>query len=148
MNQKTYTVLLVEDNDDDAFLTESVVKNFQSEITVVVNRVIDGKEALDYMLNQDKYSDSKYAVPDLVLLDLKMPRLNGLSFLQHISEQTDLTNVPVVVLTTSLEQSDIAQAYKYGANAYMRKPVDFGEFVAQMDIVLNFWLLINKRPQY
>ncbi len=142
---KPKIILLVEDNPDDVQLTLRALKkgNIMNEVVVAP----DGVEALDYLFGTGKYSgrDTK-VLPQLVLLDLKMPRMDGLEVLQRIrwDERTRLQ--PVVVLTTSSEEKDRVESYKLGANSYIRKPVDFNQFVEAVRQLGLYWLVLNEAP--
>lgn len=142
---KNKTILLVEDNPDDVALTLRALKKSKIMNEVVVAQ--DGVEALEYLFGTGKYAgrDTK-ALPQVVLLDLKMPRMDGLEVLQRVrsAEQTKL--LPVVVLTTSSEDRDRVESYKLGANSYIRKPVDFEQFVKAVQNLGLYWLVLNEAP--
>ncbi len=142
---KSKIILLVEDNPDDVQLTLRALKKSNILNEVVVAQ--DGVEALDYLFGTGKYSgrDTK-VMPQMVLLDLKMPRMDGLEVLQRIrwDERTRLQ--PVVVLTTSSEDRDRVESYKLGANSYIRKPVDFGQFSEAVRQLGLYWLVLNDAP--
>ncbi len=142
---KSKIILLVEDNPDDVQLTLRALKKSNILNEVVVAQ--DGVEALDYLFGTGKYSgrDTK-VMPQMVLLDLKMPRMDGLEVLQRIrwDERTRLQ--PVVVLTTSSEDRDRVESYKLGANSYIRKPVDFGQFSEAVRQLGLYWLVLNEAP--
>jgi two-component system, response regulator len=139
------TIMLVEDNPDDIELTlRAFRKNNIANNTVVVH---DGAEALDYLFCQGPYSNRDIKdQPRLILLDLKLPKMNGLQVLEHI-RASDITKLlPVVILTSSKEESDLISSYKNGANSYVRKPVDFNQFVEAVKQIGLYWLLINESP--
>lgn len=144
--QKTgETILLVEDNPDDIELLMRALRknNIANDITVTR----DGAEALDYLFGSGKYTDRDTSItPRIILLDLKMPKLNGLQVLERVraDERTALT--PVIILTSSKEEQDLISGYKSGANSYVRKPVDFNEFVEAVRQIGLYWLLINESP--
>lgn len=142
---KNKIILLVEDNPDDVALTLRALKKSKIMNEVVVAQ--DGVEALEYLFLTGKYAgrDTK-ALPQVVLLDLKMPRMDGLEVLQRVrsAEQTKL--LPVVVLTTSSEDKDRVESYKLGANSYIRKPVDFEQFVKAVQNLGLYWLVLNEAP--
>lgn len=132
-------VLLVEDNADDVDLTIYALKKSDAarhELQVVN----DGVEALDYFFGS---GSGPVVMPDMVLLDLKLPRINGLEVLKRLREEKMTRNLPVVILTSSKEDQDINTCYRLGANAYVRKPVDFTNFMTVINQIMSFWLTIN-----
>jgi len=133
-------ILLVEDNFDDADLALRALKRNQIDVEVVVVR--DGVEALEYLFP----SDSEPRIPSLVVLDLKLPRLNGLEVLRCIRADKRTRFVPVVVLSTSLEPGDVTQSYNKGCNSYLKKPIDFREFTAMVQDLALYWLKRNESP--
>jgi two-component system, response regulator len=143
---KRETILLVEDNPDDVELTIRAFRKNNIANSLVVAR--DGVEALDYLFGQGVHTgrDTK-ETPRLILLDLKMPRMDGLHVLERIraDERTRLT--PVVILTSSKEDQDLIQSYKSGANSYVRKPIDFNHFLDAVHQIGLYWLLINENPE-
>jgi two-component system response regulator len=136
--------LLVEDNDDDVALTLRAFERTKLREQVVVVR--DGKEALDFILCEGPHAGRDPArMPDLILLDLNLPRMGGLQVLERLRQHLPSRYVPVVVLTSSVEERDIAESYRLGANSYVQKPVDFGQFLeATRDLGL-YWLGLNRR---
>ena len=138
-------ILLVEDNPDDVELTERAFRKSAFDDTIVVAR--DGIEALDYLFATGKHANrDALALPQLVLLDLKLPRLDGLQVLERIRANPSTSLLPVVILTSSVEPRDLTAAYGIGANSYIRKPVDFQEFVAAMRQLGLYWLRLNQPP--
>ena len=138
-------ILLVEDNPNDEALTLRALKKSNILNPVIVAR--DGAEALDYLFARGAHQDRKPAGnPEVVLLDLKLPKLDGLEVLRQIraSERTKL--LPVVVLTSSVEEQDLLRGYALGANSYVRKPVDFNQFVDAVKQLGLYWLVLNQRP--
>jgi len=136
------TILLVEDNPDDAALT---LRAFQrSEIPNPVHVASDGLEAIDWLTERTLESEPR--LPSLILLDLNMPRMDGFETLQRIRMNPKTRHVPVVVLTSSREDSDLTRAYALGANSYIRKPVDFREFVEVTRQLGRYWLALNELP--
>lgn len=131
-------IVLVEDNPDDQALTLRALKkqNIANEI-VVVN---DGVEALDFLLAPDN------PIPHLVLLDLKLPKLDGLQVLQRLRSEPRTRLLPVVVLTSSDEEKDVIEGYRLGANSYIRKPVDFNQFSEAIRHLGLYWLVLNQPP--
>ncbi|BAY25375.1 response regulator receiver protein [Calothrix sp. NIES-2100] len=135
-------VLLVEDNPGDAQLTRIALED--SKISVNLNVVEDGVEAMAFLRKQDKYA--KVPHPDIVLLDLNLPKKDGREVLAEIKGDANLKRIPVVVLTTSQAEEDILKAYNLAANCYITKPVDFDQFVKIIRSIENFWFAIVKLP--
>lgn len=142
---KTKTILLVEDNPDDVTLTLRALKKSNIMNDVVVAQ--DGVEALDYLFGTGAYAGRDVnQLPQVILLDLKMPKMDGLEALQRIREDERTKLLPVVVLTTSSEDRDRVESYKLGANSYVRKPVDFNQFAAAVNQLGLYWLVLNEVP--
>ena len=137
-------ILLVEDDPRDVELTLAALEEHNLANTVVV--VNDGAEALDYLYYRGKFSTRARGHPVVVLLDLKMPKVNGLEVLKTIKADADLKIIPVVALSSSRETPDLIQCYKHGANAYVVKPVDFAEFMKAVKHLGIFWAAINEPP--
>ncbi|WP_100898726.1 response regulator [Nostoc flagelliforme] len=135
-------VLLVEDNPGDAQLTRIALE--ESKISIHLNVVEDGVEAMAFLRKQEKYV--KAAHPDIVLLDLNLPRKDGREVLAEIKGDENLRRIPVVILTTSQAEEDILKAYNLCANCYITKPVDFDQFVKIVQSIENFWFAIVKLP--
>jgi CheY-like chemotaxis protein len=135
-------VLLVEDNPGDALLTRIALED--SKISVHLNVVEDGVEAMAFLRKQDKYA--KVPHPDIVLLDLNLPKKDGREVLAEIKNDENLKRIPVVILTTSQAEEDILKAYNLAANCYITKPVDFDQFVRIIRSIENFWFAIVKLP--
>ncbi len=139
------TILLVEDNRDDEDLTLRALSKHRVANTVHVAR--DGAEALDYLFGKGSFADRKTApMPQLVLLDLKLPKVSGLEVLKRIREAPRTKLLPVVVLTSSNEEQDIGESYTNGANSYIRKPVDFEQFSQAVEQMGLYWLVLNEPP--
>ena len=142
---KNKIILLVEDNPDDVKLTLRALKKGNILNDVVVAE--DGVEALDYLLGTGKFSGRDTSIlPQVVLLDLKMPRMDGLEVLHRIRADETTKLLPVVVLTTSSEEKDRIESYKLGANSYIRKPVDFNQFAEAVFQLGLYWLVLNEGP--
>jgi CheY-like chemotaxis protein len=138
-------ILLVEDNPDDVDLTLRALKKFNIQNEVVVVR--DGAEALDYLFATGVYADrNKNIMPAVILLDLKLPKIDGLDVLRRIRGNELTALLPVVILTSSKEEQDMINGYKLGANSYVRKPVDFIRFSEAIRQLRLYWLLINEPP--
>jgi two-component system, response regulator len=137
------TILLVEDNPDDVELTMRAFRKNNIANNVVVAH--DGVEALDYLYGQGAYINRNTSeMPRLILLDLKMPRMDGLHVLERLRADERTRFTPVVILTSSKEDQDLINSYKSGANSYVRKPVDFNEFLEAVRNIGLYWLLINE----
>jgi CheY-like chemotaxis protein len=140
-------ILLVEDNPSDEKLTMRAFRkcNIANEIDVVR----DGAEALEYLFGTGRYSgDEARNLPAVTLLDLNLPRVAGLEVLRRIRENERTKMLPVVILTSSKEEEDVMRSYSLGANAYVRKPVDFAQFVEAANTLGVFWLLLNEQPPF
>jgi len=134
-------ILLVEDNPDDEALALRAMKKNARKVDMIVAR--DGVEALDYLLDQNR---SGAELPTLVLLDINLPRLNGLEVLKRLRDNIRTQYMPVVMLSSSNEDKDIDQSYEYGCNSYVRKPVDFRTFSDMIAEVEHYWLNLNEAP--
>ena len=135
-------ILLVEDNPGDVRLTEEALK--ESKISVSMRVAYDGIQALAMLRREDEYADLPQ--PDLILLDLNMPRMDGREVLRQIKSDDQLKHIPVVVLTTSEAEKDIVQAYGLHANCYITKPVELNEFMKIIQSIEGFWLTVVKLP--
>lgn len=140
--EKILPILYAEDNDNDIELTLAAFRecNLKNRIDVVK----DGQEVIDYLTYQSKYNNREKEHPVVVLLDIKMPRVDGLQALKFIKENSDLKHIPVVMLTSSSMEKDLIESYELGANAYVIKPIDFIEFMDSVKNIGAFWALINK----
>jgi two-component system, response regulator len=143
---ETTRILLVEDDEDHAELVQRSLEDV--EWKHALTHVKDGEEALDYLLRRGRYHDpSSSPRPDVVFLDLRLPRVDGLEVLRQIKEQQDLREIPVVVLTTSDADRDLVDAYQRNVNAYVVKPVEFAELEQMIRDAGAFWLAWNRRPR-
>jgi CheY-like chemotaxis protein len=139
------TILLVEDNADDEALTIRALRRNNVANEVVVAR--DGAEALDYLFARGAHAGREVEVlPEVVLLDLKLPKVDGLEVLRLVREEARTKYLPVVILTSSDEERDLVEGYRLGANSYVRKPVDFTEFSQAVGNLGLYWLLLNQAP--
>ena len=140
IDQKAH-VLLVEDNADHA---ELVIRSLAEAPIEKIIHLTDGEMALDYILRRNQYANPESSsAPQLILLDLRLPRVDGLEVLRTIKQSETLARIPVVVLTTSNASNDIAQAYEYHVNSYLVKPVGFEEFSRLMQTITDYWLMWN-----
>lgn len=135
--QRDQNILLVEDNPDDELLTLRALRAVAKGCPVVTAR--DGEEAVECLRNGP--------TPSLVLLDLKLPKLNGLEVLERLRKMPDLEHVPVVVLTSSREQVDVRESYRLGANSFVQKPVEFEDFIETVRLLGSYWLAKNVGPR-
>ena len=143
---KGKTLLLVEDNPDHEELTLRTLRQNKVVNEIVVAR--DGEEALDYLFGHGKYAGRDVSQqPELILLDLKLPKVDGLEVLARLREDARTELIPVVILTSSSEEEDMARSYKLGANSYVRKPVDFNQFTESVRVLGLYWLVINRAPR-
>jgi len=141
------SVLLVEDNPDDVTLMLRALRraNVANEDEVAVAR--DGVEALEYLSGTGAYADRDAdLLPTVVLLDLKLPKVNGLEVLRHVRADTKTRLIPVVIVTSSDEDSDVIEGYRLGANSYVRKPEDFDQFADAVRQMGLYWLFLNRNP--
>jgi len=139
---KPLELLIVEDNAGDVGLIEEVFEEAKNNNNIHVAE--DGEEAVLYLRGEGKFSGSKR--PDLILLDLNLPKKDGREVLREIKEDSNLKNIPVIVLTTSTAEKDILRAYDLHANAYVTKPLDFNQFLTVVESIVNFWLEIVQLP--
>ncbi|UXY15383.1 response regulator [Chitiniphilus purpureus] len=137
-------ILLVEDNPNDLELTLVALERSQLANEVIVVR--DGAEAVDYLFRRGLYAARPDGNPAVILLDLKLPKLNGLEVLKIVRDAEELRSVPTVMLTSSREEPDLASAYQLGVNAYVVKPVEFRDFVAAISELGIFWAVLNEPP--
>jgi CheY-like chemotaxis protein len=145
LTQSDKTILLVEDNPDDEALTLRALKKNNILNEVVVAR--DGVEALDYLFGTGAHTGRDTTIqPHIILLDLKLPRIDGLEVLRRLRADPLTSLLPVTILTTSNEEQDVLKSYQLGANSYIRKPVDFGQFMEAVRQLGLYWLVLNVPP--
>jgi CheY-like chemotaxis protein len=137
-------ILLAEDNANDVELTLAALKANRVLNEVAVTR--DGAETLDYLWRRNAYADRDGGNPVLMLLDLKMPKVDGLEVLRQVKSNEQLNSIPIVVLTSSREEQDVVASYDSGVNAYVVKPVDFHDFVNAVKLLGGFWAVVNEPP--
>jgi chemotaxis family two-component system response regulator Rcp1 len=142
-NHLPVDILLVEDSPQDVELTKEALK--EGKLVITLNVVKDGVEAIDYLRKKGKYSAAKR--PDLILLDLNLPKKNGHEVLAEIKQDEDLKVIPVAILTTSENENDVLKTYKMHANCYITKPVDLSQFIKVVKTVEDFWFSIVKLPK-
>ena len=139
-------ILLAEDNVLDAELTMTALRSNHLANEIVLVR--DGSEVLDYLYHRGAYAGGKPPRPSLLLLDLKMPKVDGLDVLKQVKHDPQLKCLPIVVLTSSREEQDLVRSYELGVNAYVVKPVDFQAFMTAVSALGGFWGLVNEPPPY
>ncbi len=138
-------ILLVEDSDADAELTLRVLR--QNKLANSIHRVLDGEEALDFLFGRAAYTHrAEYPLPRVIMLDLKLPKVDGIEVLRKVRESERTSHIPIVVMTSSREERDLVESYRLGANSYVQKPVDFDEFRDAIKQVGYYWLVINEPP--
>ncbi len=138
-------ILLVEDDEAHAMLTMRALEN--AKLANEIHWVVDGEDAMNYLFHRGKYADNgKSPRPDLILLDLRLPKLDGHEVLKEIKKSDDLKHIPVVVLTTSESEGDMIRAYSNYVNSYLVKPIDFGEFSEMVRELGFYWLMWNRHP--
>jgi len=137
-------IVLAEDDENDVELTVSALQENHVANEIVVVR--DGAEALDYLYKRNGYASRSGSNPALLLLDLKMPKVDGLEVLRQVKSDPAMRSIPVVVLTSSREEQDLLRSYDLGVNAYVVKPVDFNEFIGAVKLLGGFWAVLNEQP--
>jgi CheY-like chemotaxis protein len=142
MNLEPIHILLVEDNEGDILLTKEALEDAKLLISLTVAR--DGREAVDFLVKQIDHAESK--MPDLILLDINLPRKNGHEVLKYAKENENLKHIPVIMLTTSSSEKDINLSYTNYVNCYITKPVDVNNFLEVVSAIENFWVSIVKLP--
>lgn len=145
-NYNEVEILIVEDNPNDAEMALRALKKNKLANNVLI--VGDGEEALDFVFGKGKYAGrGKNARPRIILLDLKLPKIDGLEVLKEIKSHDETKIIPVIVLTSSKEESDLINSYRLGVNSYIVKPVDFDKFVNAVRDLGLYWLLLNQQPK-
>ncbi len=138
-------ILIVEDNAMDAELALRALK--EKKLTNNIHIALDGEEALEFIFATGRYTSRKNSkLPKVILLDLKLPKVDGLEVLQELKKNSETQHIPVVILTSSSQESDVIKSYKLGANSYIIKPVDFDKFMQSVGELGLYWLLLNKPP--
>lgn len=147
MDNKDNVILLVEDSPDDVALIQRSLRQSKIKNELIVLR--DGAEALDWFMRTGDWSDRDPDIdPALILLDIRLPRVDGLEVLRRLREDENWATAPVVILTSSQEEEDLFRSYELGANSYVRKPINFAEFSEAVREVGVYWLLINERAPH
>ncbi|MFA6129063.1 MAG: response regulator [Bacteroidales bacterium] len=144
MNAEVKKILIVDDSPKDVELTLSALgdKNLANKVIVAE----DGEEALDYLYKRGKFADYEKGNPAVILLDIKMPKMNGIEVLKHIRSDPKLKYIPVIMVTSSREEKDLVESYKLGANSYVVKPVDISQFMEAIRALGQYWAVINELP--
>lgn len=146
MEVKGKIILLVEDNADDEALTLRALRH--SNLTNEIDVVRDGAEALDYLFCQGTHAERDYLrVPSVIFLDVKLPKMDGAEVVKKIRENKKTRHIPIVMLTTSTQESDMIRCYDNGANSYIKKPVDFNKFMQTVTLMGAYWLTLNSAPK-
>ena len=145
MDPERFNILVIEDEEAHAALTERAIRKAGRANRIDIAR--DGEEALDYLFHQGRYAEaSRFPSPGLILLDLKLPGVDGIEVLKQIKNDPHLKKIPVIMLTTSKREEDIASCYLNHANSYLTKPVGFREFEAKVMEINSYWMEINEPP--
>lgn len=139
-------ILLAEDSLADAEMAIDALR--EANLANAIVHVEDGVEAMEYLLRQGAFADREPGNPAVLLLDIKMPRMDGLEVLQRIRDNEDLKQIPVVILSSSREESDLARSWNLGVNAYVVKPVDINQFFEAVKTLGKFWAVFNQHPQH
>ncbi|WP_394760121.1 response regulator [Flavobacterium sp.] len=143
MKTEIKRILIVDDSPKDVELAIAALSenNMANEIIVAE----DGEEALDYLYKRGKFID-EHGFPAVILLDIKMPKMNGIEVLRHIRNDSKFNLIPVIMVTSSREEKDLVESYKLGANSYVVKPVDFNQFMEAIKILGQYWAIVNQPP--
>lgn len=146
MNHRPWRILLVEDNPADRKLTEEAIKELSHPCELEF--AVDGQEAIEKIGSYDFDQHDGRGIPDLILLDLNLPKQDGMQVLDFLKDDGARRKIPVIILTTSNAQSDVHCAYEKGANCFVTKPLDFNDFVVSLKWIENFWLILAERPAF
>jgi len=144
MKQSGIPILLVEDDENDILITKRAFDRYNLKNTLYVVR--DGEEALDFIYRRGDFEDESIPTPGLILLDINMPRMNGIEVLRHLKKDPDKKRIPIVMLTTSRREQDKIESYNLGVNSYVVKPVDFNKFIEAVTTINLYWSL-NQLPE-
>ncbi|HEY1025107.1 MAG TPA: response regulator [Sphingobacteriaceae bacterium] len=146
MNLNKTDILLIEDNADDAGLTIRALR--KNNVLNTIIHLSDGEEALNYIFCEGEYHGRNHnELPRLILLDLKMPKVDGLEVLKRVKSDVKTKNIPIIILTSSNENADVEECYRMGANSYLVKPVEFDGYLQAIGTLSNYWLQLNQYPQ-
>lgn len=144
-NDTPLNILLVEDNEDDIFITKRAFKEVELKNRLYVVR--DGQDALDFIYHRGAYADKeKYPMPDLILLDIKMPKVDGFQVLETLKKDLEYMTIPIIMLTSSKNQEDIVRSYRNHAASYIQKPINYKEFIDVIKVFSFYWHNINRLP--
>ena len=144
MNTEVKKILIVDDSSKDVELTIAALTEHNLANNIIVAE--DGEEALDYLYKRGKFINYEKSNPAVILLDIKMPKMNGIEVLKHIRSKSEFKLIPVIMVTSSGEGKDLVDSYNLGANAYIVKPVDIVQFIEAIKVLGQFWAVINKQP--
>jgi CheY-like chemotaxis protein len=144
MNTEVKKILIVDDSSKDVELTIAALTEHNLANNIIVAE--DGEEALDYLYKRGKFINYEKSNPAVILLDIKMPKMNGIEVLKHIRSKSEFKLIPVIMVTSSGEEKDLVDSYNLGANAYIVKPVDIVQFIEAIKVLGQFWAVINKQP--
>ena len=145
MNEEATRILIVDDSPKDIELTIAALaeNNLTNEVVVAE----DGEEALDYLYKRGKFATYEKGNPAIILLDIKMPKMDGLEVLKHIRSEPKFKSIPVIMVTSSHEEKDLAESYNLGANSYVVKSVDIAEFNDAIKVLGQYWIVVNQTPR-
>jgi two-component system response regulator len=144
MNEKKgISILMVEDDENDIIMTKRAFERYNLRNVLYVTR--DGEEALDFIYRRGDYQDSSIPTPGLILLDIKLPKMDGIEVLRHLKSDPDMRRIPVVILTASRREKDKVESYELGVNSYIVKPLDFSKFIEAVSTINLYWSL-NQLP--